>query len=196
MGILNSHKCFAKISIEVYDSIFIVQADKVIKVIEESNTSTPWIYSNITALIGVLVTFVGFLLGIVQLRKNAKANEGELALKLDERIGEYRSLYKHLFENGIYYETIPIDKYEDIESYLTFYDTSSFLVKNKQIRITQIDNLYGYRFLTLMHNKSVQEIIKTKPYSWTGLLWLYKEILSLRRKKGEEIPRSENIFNI
>jgi len=166
--------------------------DDIIVNFNNPGESNPWLYIDFASLLVIIVTSIGFVIAYIQLKKNAKANEGELALKLDDRIGQYRNVYKELFEGGGLYNGIPEDKVEEIESYLTFYDTASILIKNQQIKLNQVNCLYGYRFMTVMHNLDVQEIIRGKINSWKGLLWLYVKIIAIRERKGEEIPRIEN----
>ncbi|WP_282013703.1 hypothetical protein [Marinifilum flexuosum] len=151
-----------------------------------------WFYQNLASLIGTFIATIGFVIAIEQLRRNAKTLEGDLALKLDDKISQHRDVYRELFEGGKYYDTIPSNQIEKIEFYLTFFDTASFLVQNKQIKIDQINSLYGYRLMCLMHNKNIQQIILTKSKSWSNLLWLYDRIISCREKCGQEIPRKEN----
>jgi hypothetical protein len=151
-----------------------------------------WIYDNLLDLIGTLITLIGFFFAILQLNRQAKTMEGELALKLDDKMFQHRIIYKELYPGGTLFDNIPKEKVEDIEYYLTFYDTLSILVKNHQINLDQINRLYGFRFLTVMHNKSVQRIVEDKIHSWAGLNWLYPRILDIRKNRKDEIPSEEH----
>ena len=153
-----------------------------------------WLYDNSASLIGSVITAVGFLIALYQLRKNNKTLQAELALKLDDKAGYHRGLYQNFFEGGEYYETIPCQITEKVEYYLTFYDTISLLVRNKQITLKQINSLYGYRFICLMHNSAVQDIVRKRIRSWEGLLWLYERVMNLRTRNEQEIDRPQNEF--
>lgn len=153
-----------------------------------------WLYDNLASLIGSSIAFIGFIIAIIQLKRNVRTLQADLSLKLDDRISIHRNLYREFFEGGKYYHSVPKSETERVEFYLTFYDTASLLVQNKKIEIRQVNSLYGYRFMCVMHNKDVQKIINSKIKSWSGLLWLYKKIFNYRLKYNQEIPRKENKY--
>jgi hypothetical protein len=154
-----------------------------------------WFNETSASLLGTAVTAIGFIVAIWQLYRGDKILQGDLALKLDERMNSHRPIYRELFSSGMCYQEIPKDKIEEVEYYMTFYDTASILVKNKQIKIAQFNQLYGFRFMCLMHNPTVQAIVNRFPKSWIGLTWLYRKVLAMRKKEGSEIDRLENAIH-
>jgi len=70
----------------------------------------------------------------------------------------------------------------DLVSYFTFFEVLYEYIKHKVITINQMDDLFGYRFFILVHNKYIQENeLYAVPSSYANVFQLYDIWLEYRR---------------
>ncbi|MBQ3086066.1 MAG: GNAT family N-acetyltransferase [Clostridia bacterium] len=77
----------------------------------------------------------------------------------------------------------------DLVAYFTFFEVLNEYVKHNIVTIAQLDDLFGYRFFILVHNKYIQEReLYAVPSSYVNIFQLYDVWMEYRRinatKKG------------
>ena len=134
----------------------------------------------------IMTTIVSVILVIVQLRSSVSATccnmlsdlnlsfvENERVLLLHQKLEEsYRVPEREIkIEEGNDKESIHTT---DVMAYFSFFEVLYEYVKHKVITIEQMDDLFGYRFFLLVHNRYIQEReLYAVPSSYANIFELY-----------------------
>lgn len=151
----------------------------------------------VTGAIGLL----GTLLIIFELRTGKNTNSCYLLNEMNQYFFQnpriallYRKLEECYREPS---EKLVIDNDEandihtdDIVAYFCFFETFNEFLKHRVLSIKQIDDLFGYRFFILMHNKQIQKNeIYAVPSSYANIFELYDEWIGYRKETCVESSR-------
>ena len=146
-------------------------------------------YIEVATLVGA---GTGFVKLIYESNKTRKLKEAEFMSELNR---DYITnthicrLFEKL-EHDYRYPNEPsaIKDHEDVLSfvvYFTFFETLYDMIKKKIIKIENVDDLFGYRFFSMLHNKKVIDIELTNPIvmaSYVNIFRLYDLWLKYRIK--------------
>lgn len=86
----------------------------------------------------------------------------------------------------------------DLVAYFTFFEVLNEYVKHNIVSIAQMDDLFGYRFFILVHNKYIQEReLYAVPSSYVNIFQLYDIWMEYRKinatnKRGRLVIMQEN----
>jgi|GEM_PF-1270018 len=145
--------------------------------------------SKVAALIGAAI---GLLKLIYESNKTRKLKEAEFVASLNRDFTSNNlicSLYQKLEHDYRKQDEPSRINEEDVVSfvvYLTFFETLHDLILKGIIKIETIDDLFGYRFFIMIHNKVVQETELTAPTlidSYINIFKLYDKWTKHRIRK-------------
>ena len=141
----------------------------------------------VTAIFGVISI-------LVQSQENHDLRESQFIVNLNKDYisnGEYQLLLDSL-EKVKAGESFSADKFDLISNYFDFFEPIYLLIRKKVIDIETIDDLFAFRFFSVVNNKEVQRQVIC-PY-----IAFYKNIIALhylwkdyRTKHHKNIPFSE-----
>jgi hypothetical protein len=148
------------------------------------------------ALIGAAI---GLLKLIYESNKTRKLKEAEFVASLNRDFTSNNlicSLYQKLEHDYRKQDEPSRINEEDVVSfvvYLTFFETLHDLILKGIIKIETIDDLFGYRFFIMIHNKVVQETELTAPTlidSYINIFKLYDKWTKHRIRKLKKIIKT------
>lgn len=158
-----------------------------------TNSLVKDIISSMTALIGMIAIWY-------QLKKEKDISEAEFIVNLNNSFVEnegIKYIYNILRANINNKDTnlFKEDERKYIVDYLTYFETVYILHKKGIFHISEIDEMFAYRFFVIINDKSIQsiELVPNGDY-YNDLYDFYKIWKQYRQKKGKEIIKEENCF--
>lgn len=139
-------------------------------------------------VIGFVVTLFSAMMIVVELRNAQKEKKSEYLVELNNYFHGHEILmkvYSMLEEENRNRAGAPNFKELgvcDFAAFCSFFENIAFLISNKQARICDIDDLFGYRFFSMMHCPYIQEtLILPTSSSWQKIFELYAKWTKYRR---------------
>jgi len=168
---------------------FAISCLTVIILISNGLGSKPWEAVNaIAALISGLVASLGLFFVGLQLRSTDRLAKAQFINDLARDIDNHVKAESNLDPGGKWYKNSNLLNQEDIEAlvkYLNFFERIKLIFDTKVIDIETIDELFAYRFFSLVHNPNVQSQIlfnsDIQPY-YSSIFQLYSIWLKYRHK--------------
>ena len=127
----------------------------------------------VTQVISGLVTLFGALMIVIELRSTKKDKKAEYLVDLNNYFHHNETLmkvYGMLEEENQNRAGAPNFKdltIIDFAAFCSYFENIAFLISNKQVRICDVDDLFGYRFFSMMHCPYIQEqLILPTSSSW------------------------------
>lgn len=149
--------------------------------------------STITALIGMFAIWY-------QLKKEKDISEAEFIVNLNNSFVEnegIKKIYDKLRCNVRNVDANPFneDDRKYIVDYLTYFETIYILYKKGIFKISEIDEMFAYRFFLLINDKYIQDIeLSPNGEYYFDLYDFYKVWKEYRQKKSKEIIKIEHCF--
>ena len=153
-----------------------------------------------TVIAGITTTITAVISAVAvyyQMKKDAQVTRAEFLLEFSKVFYSYDGAVKleakidKAAENGKIYEYTS-DDYELLNDYMLWLEALSSMVENRTITIDLINDLYNYRFFSVVNNPSVQdkELCVFAQY-YSSIFSLHKAWSAYRIKHGEFIINEE-----
>ncbi len=145
--------------------------------------------TDILTIIGIIVTGVGSIAGVIgllavffQLRASQKIAKGNFLLTLNAQLVSHELAYRATMK----IDWIP-DKYgvtmDMMENYMSLFEQFKILLDDQIIDFQVVDRLYGYRILVIVANDYLfNDILMKYGVAWPDFIALSKQIASNHRK--------------
>ena len=154
-------------------------------------------------ILSLLATLLGTIFIAVELRNSQVVTCCDMLIQLNNHFHDnssimevYESLEKEYTKHQDVSELWKSINDSHIAAYCTFFENIYLLVRNKIVKMADIDSLFGYRFFLFVHNPYIQEkyILPTSS-SYSEIFELYEIWSNYRKKHSENLTvRSEFAF--
>ena len=147
----------------------------------------------ISNIVTALTAIISAITVYVQMKKDAQITQAEFLLEFSKVFYSYEGAPKleekidrAMEKNDIYKYTTK--DYELVNDYMIWLSALASMVENKTLSIKIIDNIYNYRFFTLVNNPYVQkyELIPFAQF-YRSIYVLHEEWVIYRKKHGKKI---------
>ena len=158
--------------------------------------SLAWDYEKLSTIIATIIAALGIFGVWYELRKDATTKEAEFLMNFNfafittDKFVAIEHMLEDTYKNGVTL-VLPEEKRQDLIDYLVYLESLAPLVLNKMVRLSVIDDLFGYRYFIAVNNETVQNeelcTNKNAPF-YCGCYRLYEEWKAYRCKNGLTIP--------
>ncbi len=170
-----------------------------------------WFKTGEEASVGIFslaVTLLGTIFIAIELKNGQNVTCSDMLINLNNYFHDSDRLMK-VYDKLECHETDPKKckalwsdvKEIEVAQYCTFFENLYLLYHNDIAEIEDLDDLFGYRFFTFIHNPYIQEnhILPTS-YSYIQIFKLYEAWIKYRRNSGgtewkKRIPSVSNSFS-
>lgn len=160
------------------------------------------LFGNIGEIISTLITsltaIVSAIAVYIQMKKDTQITQAEFLLEFSKTFYSYDGATKlekkidRAFEKGEIYKYTTND-YELINDYLLWLEGLSTMVVNKTLSIKLINNLYNYRFFSVVNNPSIQKSeLGTFSTYYKNIYILHNQWYSYRKKHNMPIIHEQS----
>ena len=159
-----------------------------------------WDYERLSTVVATAVAAMGIFGVWFQLRKEATIKEAEFLMNFNftfittEKFVSIEHQLEKAYKTGKPLE-LAEEKRQDLIDYLVYLESLAPLVMNKMVRLSVIDDLFGYRYFIAVNNKDVQALElcteEDAPF-YRGCYKLYPVWKKYRKNKRLPIPLEEN----
>lgn len=148
------------------------------------------IITSLTAVVSALAVYI-------QMKKDTQITQTEFLLEFSKNFYFYdkalllEEKIDRSFENGEVYKYTTED-YELLGDYMLWLDALASMIDNKTFRLQTINNLFNYRFFSVVNNPYIQEmeLCKFSDY-YKHIFILYSKWSAFRKKNGQPILQEE-----
>ncbi len=154
--------------------------------------------SALSAASGVIVSLVGFLLIVQQIRENRKVVRARFITELETDFRSHRETYGRLDAGGVWASSqsgpTTHDEKVELTGYLNFFEKLFFLLQSQTLDLPTLDVLYSYRFFVAANNKHAQnQILYASEYDshFQTIFALHDEWTKYRVAHRLNIPGSD-----
>lgn len=154
-------------------------------------------FVNITiAGLSLVIASLSAYFVVIQLRGERIIQEAEFLVNLNQTFTgdeNYAKVYTELEKETQDNDLSPNLERIEISNYLTFFETIYILIKDDVIDISEINDLFSYRFFLAVHNKHVQSTkLVNEPGNFRNLYNLERLWMNYRLKNGLSVYRIDN----
>ena len=149
------------------------------------------VITSITAVVGAIAVYI-------QMKKDKEINETQFLLEFSKFFYTFegaQALEKKIdraMEKGEIYEWTE-DDYENLQDYMIWMVALGSMVLNKTLSLKLINNIFNYRFFTVVNNPSIQKNeINVYPTYYKSVFLLHKVWTQYRRDMGQPILFEEH----
>lgn len=155
-----------------------------------------WNYEKLSTIVATAVAAMGIFGVWFQLRKEATIKEAEFLMNFNfafittDKFVQIEHMLETSYKTGKSLE-LPDEKRQDLIDYLVYLESLVPLVINKMVRLSVIDDLFGYRYFIAVNNKDVQALelgTEADAPFYRGCYKLYPIWKKYRLKKNLPIP--------
>lgn len=151
-----------------------------------------------TLFFDVLTTFTaifGFFVIIIQSNRSKDLDEAQFILNLNQQYLSNKEYQKVI--DSLEAETIPAGIDDLIAQYFDFFEALYVLLQKRFIRFKLIDDLFCFRFFSVVNNKYVQDSILAPHKSYyKNIVKLHQKWKKFRLRNGLEIPFESTDFSM
>jgi len=156
-----------------------------------------WDYQYISTIVATVVAAMGILGVCIQLKKDADIKEAEFLTDYNfvflttEKFVRMEKRLELSRKTGQSINFTEEDR-QDLIDYLVYLESFAPLVLNKMVRLSIVDDLFGYRYFLAVNNREVQdfELCQEAEY-YRGCFKLYSVWKEYRKKHDLIIPLEE-----
>jgi hypothetical protein len=137
--------------------------------------------ANIVMAIATVVSVFYIARQISDTRKQAK---GQFLLHLDERMESYKDVHRRLVEapQSFNPETDKDVKWQDVWSYVGFFERIYVMVDDEILNISLVDRLYGYRIYRIILNDAIYDEIAKYYMNWQDFICICKALIAYKQQ--------------
>lgn len=159
-------------------------------------------YQYISTIVATVVAAMGILGVCVQLRRDANIKEAEFVTDYNFTFlttDKFTEMEKRLARARKTGEPLDLaeDDRQNLIDYLVYLESFAPLVLNNMVRLSIVDDLFGYRYFLAVNNKEVQEFeLFPEAEYYRGCFKVYSRWKKHRKDRGLIIPLEENSLDI
>jgi hypothetical protein len=126
--------------------------------------------SNVATAVGVVVGAISvFEIGL-QSRKNARINEAQFLLNLEELFQRHETVRRNLFYEGEWTKDgsgpSTVAEWYLVEDYMAFFTHCEILIQNHAVSKNRMTELFGYSAIALMQNEKIANEVEQESKYW------------------------------
>lgn len=132
-------------------------------------------------IIGVLITFLGFLVTLYLLKKNIRKQQIKNILELKQLLENYEDINANLLPTGIWrtdnnfqVATLDSNTKSKLFGYLGFFEICYIMLEAGELSRAEFDTFFSYRLSNVVANNNIMAFINNDARNWSKLLSLIK----------------------